>query len=222
MRIVFTVKIAPIYSEADVSHNALFIGLWTEAEVTLGFIVACALCLPKLIQAKGGRLKRVMSKASSPFSTMRSGTFNMGSRKGTKLSTVGSVRSVHLNKVNTGDLDIRSVPEQNNGRLDPSAFKFPSTAASSSYSANLNSERDISRDPSPGRLAPLHVARNSITGDMDLALRSPTHRATRDLMSPEQLQAEVNSMQQFRFEAELRESMEGAQKGVSPGHTHVY
>jgi hypothetical protein len=69
-------------AEADVSRNALFIGLWTETECTLGFVVACALCLPKLIQAKGKKLKRAMSKASSPFNSLRSGMSNM-SRSGT-------------------------------------------------------------------------------------------------------------------------------------------
>ncbi|KAF1960427.1 hypothetical protein CC80DRAFT_293675 [Byssothecium circinans] len=207
MRIVFTVKIAPVYSEADVSHNALFIGLWTEAEVSLGFIVACALCLPKLIQAKGHRIKRAVSKASSPFPSLRSGTFTIGSRKGTKLSSIGSANPVRMNEFSTRrptDVDIQASPGQNSGRLDSNAFKFPATSASSTYSSNLNSPRDISRDPSPGKLNTLHVKRASQSGDLDLAL-----------------QAEVDSMQQFRFEAELRENMEGAKRGAGPGHTHV-
>ncbi|PSN68617.1 hypothetical protein BS50DRAFT_548925, partial [Corynespora cassiicola Philippines] len=69
MRILFTVKIAPVISMSDVSHNGLFIGLWTEAEVALSFVVACALCIPRLIQAKGNKLKHAMSYASSPFSS---------------------------------------------------------------------------------------------------------------------------------------------------------
>ncbi|KAF2662147.1 hypothetical protein K491DRAFT_585708, partial [Lophiostoma macrostomum CBS 122681] len=59
MRIVYTTKIENIYTSADVSHNGLFIGLWTEAEVALGFVVACSLCLPRLIQAKRKNFSRV-------------------------------------------------------------------------------------------------------------------------------------------------------------------
>ncbi|KAF2642326.1 hypothetical protein P280DRAFT_263164 [Massarina eburnea CBS 473.64] len=230
MRIVFTVKIAPVYNEADVSHNALFIGLWTEAEVSLGFLVACALCLPKLIQAKAHRIKRAVSKASSPFASLksngtRSGTFNMGSRKGTKLTSIASVDSIQMNNMDPPRpaVDVRKAPEQNSGRLDTNAFRFPAASvASSTYSAHNNGSRNISRDPSPGRLTPLHVPQGNQTGDFDMAIRSPTHRSTRDLMSPTQLQADLDALQQYRFEADPRESMEESQRGMSPGHAHVH
>ncbi|KAJ4357946.1 uncharacterized protein N0V89_002523 [Didymosphaeria variabile] len=108
MRIVFTVKIAPVITEADVSHNALFIGLWTETECTLGFVVACALCLPKLIQAKGKKLKRAMSKASSPFNSLRSGLSNM-SRSGTfNLSRGEKSRNNTLNNSRSDTMQITS------------------------------------------------------------------------------------------------------------------
>lgn len=95
MRIIYTIKIAPVISMTDVSHNALFIGLWTEAEVALGFIVACSLCLPKLIQAKRKHFSRAFSYVSSPFSTIRS-TVRSSSRKGSMFkskSTQNSSRS---------------------------------------------------------------------------------------------------------------------------------
>jgi hypothetical protein len=89
MRIAFTLKIAPVISQADVSHNGLFIGLWTEAEVSLGFIVACSLCLPKLIQAKGRRLRNALSYASAPWSslTSKSRKSSLWSRSGSRKST---------------------------------------------------------------------------------------------------------------------------------------
>jgi hypothetical protein len=72
MRIVFTMKMEPVISNADVSRNGLFIGLWTEAEVALGFIVACSLCLPKLIQVKGKKLRGAIRHASTPWSSATS------------------------------------------------------------------------------------------------------------------------------------------------------
>jgi hypothetical protein len=92
MRIVFTTKIASVISTADVSHNGLFIGLWTEAEVSLGFIVACSLCLPKLIQVKGKRVRNALSYASwSTKSRSKSGSWNGSStRKSTQVNSRAS------------------------------------------------------------------------------------------------------------------------------------
>lgn len=108
MRIVFTVRIAPVITKADVSYNAMFIGLWTEVECTLGFVVACALCLPKLIQAKGKKLKRAMSKASTPFSSFKSSVSNI-SRSGTfGASRSGTFNQSRQDKVNKSDDDYLS------------------------------------------------------------------------------------------------------------------
>lgn len=118
MRIVFTVKIAPVITEADVSHNALFIGLWTETECTLGFVVACALCLPKLIQAKGKKLKSAMSKASSPFNSLRSGlssmsrsgTFNLSRGEKSRNNTMNNSRSDTLQSISRKDTANQPIP----------------------------------------------------------------------------------------------------------------
>src|SRR5690242_11304588 len=71
MRIWFTLNISGPISEADVSWNGLFIGIWTTLEVSLVFVVACTLCLPKLIQAKGRKFRVALSCASTPFSAIR-------------------------------------------------------------------------------------------------------------------------------------------------------
>ncbi|KAF2728069.1 hypothetical protein EJ04DRAFT_504678 [Polyplosphaeria fusca] len=77
MRIFFTAKIKPVISKADVSYYGLFIGLWTEAEIALGFIVACALSVPRLIQAKRNNLNRAVSYVVTPI---RSATGTLHSR----------------------------------------------------------------------------------------------------------------------------------------------
>ena len=70
MRIWFTLAISAPITEADVSWNGLFIGIWTTLEVSLVFVVACTLCLPKLIQAKGKKFRVALSYASAPFSAI--------------------------------------------------------------------------------------------------------------------------------------------------------
>ncbi|KZM19257.1 hypothetical protein ST47_g9640 [Ascochyta rabiei] len=70
MRIWFTLNIAAVIAEADVSWNGLFIGIWTTLEVSLVFVVACALCLPKLIQSKGQKFRVALSYASAPVSVI--------------------------------------------------------------------------------------------------------------------------------------------------------
>lgn len=70
MRIWFTLAISAPIAEADVSWNSLFIGIWTTLEVSLVFVVACTLCLPKLIQAKGKDFRVALSYASAPFSAI--------------------------------------------------------------------------------------------------------------------------------------------------------
>ncbi|KAH7125215.1 hypothetical protein B0J11DRAFT_433972 [Dendryphion nanum] len=92
MRIVFTTKIAPVYSQSDVSHNGLYIGLWTMAEVSLGFVVACSLSLPRLIQAKRKKFSSALSYISSPFSTNRSGNSKKSSPNNMN-STLKSTRA---------------------------------------------------------------------------------------------------------------------------------
>ncbi|KAF2185470.1 hypothetical protein K469DRAFT_631985, partial [Zopfia rhizophila CBS 207.26] len=86
MRIVFTIKIAPKISEADVSFHGLWIGLWSEAEITLGFICACALSLPKLMQAKRKQISEAFSFISIPWSTIKT---YVGSEKSTSTDSTG-------------------------------------------------------------------------------------------------------------------------------------
>jgi hypothetical protein len=102
MRVVFTVKIEDVFRKSDVSHNGFYIGLWTIVEVALGFIVACSLSLPRLIQAKG---RKVANAVTSPFSTLRS--IN-SSAKGTLNSQTGN----SINKRSLKDTMERSLGSQ--------------------------------------------------------------------------------------------------------------
>lgn len=70
MRIWFTLNISADLAEADVSWNSLFIGIWTTLEVSLVFVVACTLSLPKLVQAKGKKFRVAWSCASASFSAI--------------------------------------------------------------------------------------------------------------------------------------------------------
>lgn len=155
MRIVFTTKIAPVISQADVSHNGLFIGLWTEAEVSLGFIVACSLCLPKLVQVKGRSLRNAISYASAPWSSLnnksrKSWTWNSSqnssqheSRSSRQMKQVDVERPMYyeerVEQERQGQIALR--PEINRHDI----YLIPSTAGNSVYTPSRYSESRYSR-----------------------------------------------------------------------------
>lgn len=68
MRAVYTMRIIQGGDKADITYNSVFTALWSYAECTLGIIVACMLSLPKLWQAKGGRLRNIYSSLARKFS----------------------------------------------------------------------------------------------------------------------------------------------------------
>lgn len=72
MRVVHTWRIVEDEKTADVSYNIVAMGLWSYAEVALGIIVACALSLPKRIQAKGWKLPFSIFKISSSLRSLPS------------------------------------------------------------------------------------------------------------------------------------------------------
>ena len=242
MRIVFTVKIAPVITEADVSHNALFIGLWTEAECTLGFVVACALCLPKLIQAKGKKLKLAMSKASSPFASLRSnlsnlsrtGTFSASKAERSRSNTLNNSRNDIMNSTSRKSIGQPPIPS-NQLHSSPAAMSEefelprehrythlgPPSSGSSMYSQSVGPTPAISRDNSTKTVPkPLHVPRAS-SSDVFASIRSPTNRITRDYMSPEQLQGEIKTLQEFKFDPS-KQSMERFQRRRSIPFPHYH
>ena len=60
-------------SNADVSYNTAWEGLWGFAEISFGIIVACTFSLPKLLDAKGSLLRSVLSSFARPFTSLTSG-----------------------------------------------------------------------------------------------------------------------------------------------------
>jgi len=65
MIIIHTVRMSG--PNADVSYNAAWQGCWAYAEISLGLIVTCTIALPRLIEAKGKRLRAIISSISGPF-----------------------------------------------------------------------------------------------------------------------------------------------------------
>jgi hypothetical protein len=184
MRIAYTVKIAPVISMADVSHNGLFIGLWTEAEVALGFIVACSLSLPKLIQAKRKSLGRAFSFMSSPISSLR-GTVRSRSSSRSRSTTLKSQSTVARSRGDSVGIEMRGgeskkpvfyeereiMAQKQNGvypiREVPDAYELPGTSGSSEYSQSINSKTS-SEDTIPpvvplkwGQHSPYNHSRNT-------------------------------------------------------------
>jgi hypothetical protein len=208
MRIAFNMKIAPVISIADVSHNGLFIGLWTEAEVSLGFIVACSLCLPKLVQVEGKRVRNALSYASGPWSSFtsrsrKSGTWS--SRKSTQIDLGGSKQLEVGRPMYYEEREL--IQRQARARLQPEKhqhdfYVIPSTAGNSEhtpsrysasrYSQSTRSKR-TSRDEDSALLAA--VARPVFPRTQDIPVRlDPVD------MTAEQLEEEAMTRQYFDFE----------------------
>lgn len=206
MRIAFTIKIAPVISIADVSHNGLFIGLWTEAEVSLGFIVACSLCLPKLIQAKGKRMRNALSYAtwSTNSKSRKSGTWG-SSRKSTQVSSRAS------KQVDARPMYYEEREEQQRRTLQPDRnphdiYIIPSTAGNSErtpsrYSESRYSQSTKSKRPS-GDEDSIHlaaVARPAFPRTISVRTQDVPVRFDPKDMTMEQLEEERMVLQHFDF-----------------------
>jgi hypothetical protein len=148
-------KMEPVLSEADVSRNGLFIGLWTEVEVSLGFIVACSLCLPKLIQVKGKKLRGAFRHASTPWSSVTSKSRKSwlwdSSRDSSQQASRSSRQMKHLDGERPMYYEERTELERltqtglkaKRDRHD--IYRLPSTAGNSVHSTNVYSESNYSR-----------------------------------------------------------------------------
>jgi hypothetical protein len=214
MRIVFTVKIAPVISEADVSHNGLFIGLWTEAEVSLGFIVACSLCLPKLIQVKGKRVRNALSYASSPWSSLtprsRKSASWMSSRKSTQNDSRSSRQMNQMGVQRPMYYEERA--EQQRQTLQPDKnrhdmYVIPSTASNSEHTRSRYSESRYSQDTSCKRasqagesIQTAMIARPGLARNISVSKREVPVRLEIADMPMEQLEEERRVLDHFEFD----------------------
>jgi hypothetical protein len=205
-------KIAPVISIADVSHNGLFIGLWTEAEVSLGFIVACSLCLPKLVQVKGKRVRNALSYASSPWSSFTSKSRKSGTWSSRKSTQVGSRASKQMESGRPMYYEEREeIQRQAQARLQPEKhqhdiYVIPSTAgnsvhtpsrySASQYSQSTKSKRS-SRDEDSIHLAA--VARPVFPRTISVRTQDVPVRLDPADMTMEQLEEERMVLQHFDF-----------------------
>jgi hypothetical protein len=151
MRIVYNSKIAATISETDVSYNSLFIGLWTTAEVSLVFVVACGLCIPKLVQYRSSRRRMSLKCATDPtlppggisrsLSGSRKDSFSTESRKSmhetvTKLERIESDTSFNEREVwkkQQSDTHLRRHPSEES--IQSGAGRMQRTR--SSYSSHV-------------------------------------------------------------------------------------
>ena len=147
MRIAFTVEIAPVIAKADVSHNGLFIGLWTEVESALGFVIACALCLPKLIQAKGKKVRMALTYASVPWSLRQRKSDSWSGRKSSQFDSRSS-KQEELGRPMYYE-EREEIKRLTQAKLQPQKHRhdlyvIPSTAGNSVYAPSIYSASQYS------------------------------------------------------------------------------
>ncbi|KAH7401562.1 hypothetical protein BKA66DRAFT_109943 [Pyrenochaeta sp. MPI-SDFR-AT-0127] len=154
MRIVFTMRITAVISQADVSYNGLFIALWTEAEVSLGFMVACSLCFPRLIQVKGKELRASLSWGSRCFPSLAfkprknsSWSEARGSVQLKSKETQGTNRVYerprYYEEREEQQRQAQAKLQTKNNRLD--MYMLPSTTSSSEYSHTVCSQSNAAK-----------------------------------------------------------------------------
>ena len=56
-------------SDADVSFNAAWMGCWAYVEIALGITVTCSLSMPKLIEARGNKVRAVFANFTRSFTS---------------------------------------------------------------------------------------------------------------------------------------------------------
>ena len=195
-------RIASVISESDVSHNGLFIGLWTCAEVSLGFIVACSLCLPKLIQVKGKTLRQSLSwpsskgrKSSLWSGSRRSGPHDSHDAQGTK-PTDGERPDQNIARK---DYELQAKAASHPVR---DMYALPSTAGSSEYSQSVYSQgiRSNRASVDDGSNEVATIARQEIPRSISVRTQEvPVCLMATDL-SPRQFESERKVLQEFNFE----------------------
>jgi len=72
MIILYVIRLGE--TNADVSYNSAWQGLWAIAELSLGIIVICTFSLPRFFEARGTMLRNALSSLLQPFTSLRSGT----------------------------------------------------------------------------------------------------------------------------------------------------
>lgn len=190
MRIVFTMRISSVISQADVAYNGLFIGLWTEAEVTLGFMVACSLCFPKLIQVKGKQLRASLTwgpRELSPSST------NMY-----EITSWGETKNV-LQPDSNESQQQRSEVKLHVRRHQPDFYILSSTTNNSEYSQSVYSQTNAAQCTDKDHSS-TEFAHRKITRSISVRTQEVPVRLDSSSMSLEQLDEETGVFQESYFD----------------------
>ena len=86
-------------SNADVTYNIAWMGLWVYAEISFGITVTGTFLLPKFIEAKGAKLRNVYFSLTRPLTSLTS-KLSFGnllqSRKGTEVTQEVSLDTVTI------------------------------------------------------------------------------------------------------------------------------
>ena len=101
-------------TNADISYNTAWAGIWVFAEVSFGIIVTSTLFLPKFIEAEGTKLKNLASSLWRPFTSFTSeGSFGILSQSNKHSNAAQEVPldTVRIIGRSEGDLSFTN-PEQ--------------------------------------------------------------------------------------------------------------
>ena len=107
--------------DADISYNAAWMGCWAYVEIALGIIVTCTLSMPKLIEARGKKLRLLLATLTRPFTTLGSSLMRSTVRRGgdtTKSDTLAqrgddivALEEVHSEADLTREMEVYHVQE---------------------------------------------------------------------------------------------------------------
>lgn len=108
-------------SNADVTYNTAWLGLWVFAEISFGITVTGTFLLPKFIEARGTKLRSFFLSLTRPLTSLTSGrSFGnlLQSKKGTTAAQEVSLDTVTIVGHSENDLEFTNP--------DPDMERYPS------------------------------------------------------------------------------------------------
>ena len=96
--------------DADIAYNATWMGCWAFVEIAFGIIVTCTLSMPKLIEARGKKIRIIFTNLTSSFGSLLRSTRGGNTTKSDTLprGDVG-LDEVHFEADLTRDADARDL-----------------------------------------------------------------------------------------------------------------
>ena len=96
-----------IKTNADVSYNILWEGLWATVEIGFGITVTCMFTLPKFVKAKGAKIQNFCSSLIQPLKSFTPGFFGHFTQSAKDMT---AFRGKKVNTVDTGDQSASDFP----------------------------------------------------------------------------------------------------------------